>query len=65
MSEEENKKGGYEKPESKDMDGDDLEDTSGGSGDPASRAPQSTGTYTCSTGMSAYGNCQNGPTPNE
>jgi len=63
VSDEEKKKNGdYEKPESSGMSGEDLEEISGGSGDSASGAPQSTGTYTCSQGMSAYPNCQNGPT---
>ncbi len=52
----EKKSSDYEKPESHEIEGEDLADVSGGAG--------STGTYTCSQGLDAYGACSNGPTPN-
>jgi len=72
VSDEEKKGGEYEKPESHDAGGEDLEEVSGGAGDSVCTAGDSvsgaaklTGTYTCSTGWSAYAHCVTGPTPNE
>jgi len=60
MSEEEEKGGRYEKPESKDLAGDDLEDISGGTGIHEAQCRDGAGAVSCASGGHAQGECQTG-----
>jgi len=62
MSEEEKKGGEYDKPESKEMGGEELEDVSGGAGTGAESICKdgSTANMQCLSGPSPTGQCSNG-----